>query len=59
MSRRLTLGTLPVAAMLAASCTLGPNYKRPVVETPPAYRGQQATAAAGSLADLAVVRAVP
>ena len=53
MSRRLTLGTLPVAAMLAASCTLGPNYRRPVVETPPAYRGQQATAAAGSLADLA------
>ena len=39
--------------MLAASCTLGPNYERPIVETPPAYRGQQAAAATGSLADLA------
>jgi multidrug efflux system outer membrane protein len=39
--------------MLAASCTVGPNYKRPVIEAPSAYRAQQPSAAAGSLADLA------
>jgi multidrug efflux system outer membrane protein len=44
--------TLPLAAMLLASCTFGPNYKRPLVETPDAFRGQPA-AGAGSLADLA------
>jgi multidrug efflux system outer membrane protein len=44
--------TLLVAA-LAASCTLGPNYKRPVVETPAAHRGDpSATPSAESLADL-------
>ena len=27
-------------SMLLASCTVGPNYKRPVVDVPPTYRGQ-------------------
>jgi NodT family efflux transporter outer membrane factor (OMF) lipoprotein len=53
MSKYLALGPLSVAAMVAASCTLGPNYKRPVTAIPPAYRAQQAVAAEGSLADLA------
>jgi multidrug efflux system outer membrane protein len=45
---------LAAAAIAAASCTLGPNYKRPVVQTPAAYRGAPAADAAGtaSLADL-------
>jgi NodT family efflux transporter outer membrane factor (OMF) lipoprotein len=28
-----------LAAALAASCTLGPNYKRPVIHTPSSFRG--------------------
>jgi multidrug efflux system outer membrane protein len=37
-----------------ASCTLGPDYRRPVVATPPAYRGADSAAAPGaaSLSDL-------
>ena len=38
------------AGVLAASCTFGPNYKRPVVETPAAHRGAAATPE--SLADV-------
>jgi NodT family efflux transporter outer membrane factor (OMF) lipoprotein len=52
VSRRVPLLTLPLAAVLLASCTFGPNYKRPLVETPDAFRGQ-AAAGEGSLADLA------
>jgi NodT family efflux transporter outer membrane factor (OMF) lipoprotein len=40
-----------VVGALVASCTLGPNYKRPVVETPVAHRGS-ASAGPESLADL-------
>jgi multidrug efflux system outer membrane protein len=32
---RLTLSALP---LLLAGCAMGPNYKRPPVETPPAYK---------------------
>lgn len=48
-----TFRTVPVliAAWLAASCTLGPNYKRPVVNTPDVHRGATTTGGA-SLADL-------
>ncbi|MGH8186182.1 MAG: TolC family protein, partial [Steroidobacteraceae bacterium] len=42
---------LPVSA-LAVSCTLGPDYKRPVVPTPATYRGADAEPAADSLADV-------
>jgi multidrug efflux system outer membrane protein len=38
-------------AAIAASCTLGPNYKRPVVTIPTAHRGA-VTAGPESLADL-------
>ncbi|HXE79270.1 MAG TPA: efflux transporter outer membrane subunit [Vicinamibacterales bacterium] len=45
-----------VAAMaVSAACAMGPNYKRPAVETPPAFRGD-ATATIGdtrSIADTA------
>jgi multidrug efflux system outer membrane protein len=44
---------LPLS-VLAASCTLGPDYKRPVVPTPSTYRGADVTSAAdaASLADV-------
>ena len=37
--------------VLAAGCAVGPNYKRPVVNTPQAYRGETTAASAASLAD--------
>jgi NodT family efflux transporter outer membrane factor (OMF) lipoprotein len=42
---------LSVIAAVAASCTLGPNYRRPVVTTPAAHRGATASGPE-SLADL-------
>jgi multidrug efflux system outer membrane protein len=42
-------------AVLAASCTLGPDYQRPVIQTPPTYRGAD-PAASGSTASLADVK---
>ena len=38
-------------ALAAASCTLGPDYRRPVVTVPAAYRGADAAQGLGSLAD--------
>jgi multidrug efflux system outer membrane protein len=43
---------LALAALLLAGCAVGPNFKRPAVDTPPAFRGQAAPAET-SLADLA------
>ena len=40
------------AAAVAASCTLGRDYTRPVIKTPSAYRDAPSAATAGSLADL-------
>ncbi len=51
MSRFNQVSFVLFSAALAAGCTFGPNYKRPVVETPPAFRGAGA-ATAESLADL-------
>lgn len=52
--RTLMPPSVVVAAMLLASCALGPNYKRPVVETPPTFRGAENAGSARqqSLADL-------
>src|SRR5262249_8191627 len=41
---------IAVATVLLAGCTIGPDYKRPVVAEPPTFRGQ-ATAEAVSFAD--------
>jgi multidrug efflux system outer membrane protein len=49
MFRRAAVTVL--AGALTASCTLGPNYKRPVVQPPPAFRGAQ-TSTPESLADV-------
>jgi multidrug efflux system outer membrane protein len=45
------ISVVSAAAAFAVSCTLGPNYKRPIVTVPPAHRGAT-TAAPESLADL-------
>lgn len=41
-----------LGGVLLASCTLGPNYKRPIVQTPSQFRYTGGTADAQSLADL-------
>lgn len=41
-----------IVALLAGACTLGPDYKRPVVQTPSSFRGAEAAASGErSLAD--------
>ena len=51
--RTLMPSGVVVAGMLLASCALGPNYKRPVIETPATFRGAENAATANqSLADL-------
>jgi NodT family efflux transporter outer membrane factor (OMF) lipoprotein len=50
----LRLALVLLAVIVASSCTLGPDYKRPVIHTPPAYRGGDGAAASSSasLADV-------
>ena len=51
MHIRRSIFILPV--VLAGACTLGPNYTRPPIETPGAFRGAEGAAAtAASLADV-------
>jgi multidrug efflux system outer membrane protein len=53
MKKRLMVGTVIVS--LLAGCTVGPKYRRPIVQPPSAFRGSGNTAAAPdpeSLADL-------
>jgi outer membrane protein, multidrug efflux system len=49
MTARLV--TILAAIAVVAGCTVGPNYNRPVVATPPSFRGADATADTASLAD--------
>ena len=42
---------LIIAGGVLAGCTVGPNYRRPKVTTPPAFRGTSTTADPTSLAD--------
>jgi len=51
-SRTSVLLVVTVAGTLAVGCTVGPNYKRPEMEPPPAYRHAAETQAATSLADV-------
>lgn len=52
--RDLFCKILPVlAVVLAPGCTVGPNYQRPKVNLPPAFRGVQGAAQQASFADLA------
>jgi multidrug efflux system outer membrane protein len=48
-SRRLALGLL--AAVVATGCAIGPDYKRPPVTPPEAFRGQLTPGETTSLAD--------
>ncbi len=41
-----------VAALMLAGCAVGPNYKRPLVNTPAAFREAPQTVSTNSLADL-------
>ena len=41
-----------VSVFLLAACTVGPNYRRPAVETPADFRGATTAAATSSLGDL-------
>jgi multidrug efflux system outer membrane protein len=45
------LGAVFVLAALGTACTVGPNYKRPEMSPPPAYRWAAEAQAAASLAD--------
>jgi multidrug efflux system outer membrane protein len=46
------LAAMLLASVAAGACTVGPDYVKPVVVTPPVFRGQPVMADAGSLADL-------
>src|SRR5574340_65310 len=39
MSRRAAIACAVAIGALAPGCTLGPDYKRPAIDLPPAYRG--------------------
>jgi multidrug efflux system outer membrane protein len=47
-----TIAPVFIAAALFSGCAIGPNYKRPAVEAPAAFRGQEGAAERASLADL-------
>jgi len=46
-----TLGAVCALAVLLAGCSVGPNYRRPVVAAPETHRGQLEPAEAASFAD--------
>jgi multidrug efflux system outer membrane protein len=51
MKGRVGVGVMAgVLATMVAGCTVGPNYKRPVVTTPEAFRGQPPATAPGGAA---------
>ncbi|MGA2415889.1 MAG: efflux transporter outer membrane subunit [Candidatus Sulfotelmatobacter sp.] len=56
LARSSLLLSAAFASMLLAGCAVGPNYHRPLVQTPPTYRdlheNSQAEAQAASFADL-------
>jgi multidrug efflux system outer membrane protein len=44
--RAIVLASITVVLLLLTNCTMGPNYKRPVVQAPVSYRGANADQAA-------------
>lgn len=52
MSRLLQASFVLIVSAAAASCTLGRDYQRPPIETPPAYRFGTSEGSTASLADL-------
>lgn len=51
MTRRYRL--IAIALLLPVGCTVGPNYKRPPIQTPDAYRGLAPDAASQTVASIA------
>ena len=56
-ARVVNMRSIPVAMALGAACLLGgcvvgPKYKAPTANAPPAFRGQEGAAQAASIADL-------
>lgn len=49
MSRHIRAASVLLFAALTGSCTVGPNYKRPVVATPSVYRGDPAATSPASV----------
>ena len=45
MNKRYFIRIFPLIVLFAGSCTVGPKFKAPVVETPPRYMGAAGTAA--------------
>jgi multidrug efflux system outer membrane protein len=52
----LTLTALTLTALSFSACALGPNYARPTITPPPAFRGVLTPGEAADLADLAWIR---
>ena len=56
MTKRMRFAPELLLIMLLSGCTVGPNYKRPMVQTPPVYRdlntNPQLQAQSASYADL-------
>ena len=52
----LTLTALTLTALSFSACALGPNYARPPITPPPAWRGVLTPGEAADLADLAWIR---
>jgi NodT family efflux transporter outer membrane factor (OMF) lipoprotein len=50
---RLPIAMVAASAVLTTACTMGPNYKRPIVEIPSAHRGAAGATQAGASASLA------
>jgi multidrug efflux system outer membrane protein len=50
---RLPVAILTATGVLTAGCTMGPNYKRPIVEIPSAHRGGADVTQPGASASLA------
>lgn len=44
--------TIPILALFLTGCMVGPNYRRPTVNAPPAFRGATGAAQQASFADL-------
>jgi multidrug efflux system outer membrane protein len=49
---RLRLGLATIPCLALSACAIGPNYERPAIQTPPAYRAVDAPLDGKSIADL-------
>ena len=49
------LASVGCLAVLAQGCAVGPNYKRPAIDSPTNFRNASAAASTNSLADLHII----